>query len=1083
TGSVVVGSDADNVFVDKGAEDVLSGPTPLKAGGPDVFGYTYKDSDELDGPSFAWVDITGVGTRIAMTGDDANTGAFPIGFDFPFYGKSFNTFRACTNGWVSFSSTLTTFSNTTLPNTGSTVPANMLAAFWDDLHFDTTQRAYYYNDGTRLIISYVGVRRIGESATTNPNTFQIILYPNGTIVYQYLTMSAVTKTSATIGIQNEARNDGLQVVFNATYVKNNLAIIFRPPARFLTVSPASGTVVPGGFVDLTVGFNAADLFGGDYTGVVRLKGNDPVLPQRDVAATLHVTGVPDVTVNPSTIAFGNTYIGFPAIRQLTVRNAGTDALVVSNVAPSDPAYGVDATSFTIPAQGQALLTVSFNPSAPGPVPAFLTISSNDPDTPSFAVPLSGAGVVAPEISTTPASLASTLPIPATETQTLRIDNTGGSDLTFVVGTSLTASSVPVYEELALGKEEADPRQGVLGTGGPDIFGYTWRDSDDAGGPSFDWVDITGIGTPLSLTGDDATTTGVPIGFAFPFYNGTFSTVNVCTNGWLSFTSTLTALTNNPLPNSGSGVPENLLAAFWDDLNPGATQRVYTYRDGTRFIVSYVGVPRYSTGELYTFQVILYPTGRIVYQYLSMQGTRLNEATIGIQNATRDDGLTVVHNAAYMHDNLAIEFRTTPDWMTATPTSGTIPAGGFQNIDVTFNSAELFGGTYSGALRLTNNDPDEGALLVPATLTAIGVPHVAATPASLDFGTIYVGQSAEQTVELRNSGNDVLIITDIRTGNPGFTIVGGPTLPLTLGNRAAVTFAVRFAPASACYPPNPCMDDLVVVSNDSNGDLHVGLQGSALVPPEAEVSPASVRAALATTLGPTAISKSKPVTLRNTGGSDLNWSARALSMLPAAINSTPSAETGKDQKGEPGGAAALASGGPDAFGYRYADSDDPIQGVPFDWVDITAVGTPIPFTGDDQNQGPFPLPFPFSYYGNTYTEFRACTNGWISFTSTATSFNNSTLPNTTAPENIIAPFWEDLTFSATGDVYYHYDGTKFIISYVNVPRLTSGGPYTFQILLYPSGTIDFQYLSMNGTRLNEATVGIQNEPRDIGLQVA
>jgi subtilisin family serine protease len=1085
TGSVVVGTDADNVFVDKDGVDVQSGPTPLRSGGPDVFGYTYQDSDEDGGPVFAWEDIRAVGTQIVMTGDDANTGPYPIGFDFPFYGQSFGTFRVCTNGWISFTSTRTTFSNTSLPNTGTTVPENMLAAFWDDLHFDTTRRAYYYYDGTKLVVQYQDVRRVGETAS-NPNTFQILLYPNGTIVYQYLSMTAVTKTSATIGIQNAARNDGLQVVFNAAYVKNNLAIRFRPPARFLTVSPNAGTVPPGGFMNLTVGFNAADLFGGDYDGIVRISGNDPVLPQRDLPAVLHVTGVPDIAASPSPVEFGNTYIGYPSLRQLSIQNEGTDALLVSNITTSQPAlYGVDQSSFTVPPLGTASIFVSFSPAAVGPAPATLTIHSNDPDTPTYDVALNGAGLVAPDVATAPGSLASTLPIPNTETQTLTVQNLGGSDLTFVVGTSLTASAVPIYDELPLAKEETDPREGVLGSGGPDVFGYTWRDSDDPNGPVFDWVDITGIGTPIALTGDDSNTAGVPIGFDFPYYGNTFNTVNVCTNGWLSFTSTATALTNQALPNSGSSVPENLLAAFWDDLNPGATQRIYRYSDGTRFILSYVAVPRFSSGGPYTFQVILYPSGRIVYQYLDMQGTRLNEATIGIQNAAKNDGLTVVFNAPYVHNNMAIEFRTTPDWMTVSPTSGTIPAGGSAALQVTFDAAELFGGAYTGTLRLTSNDPDEGVLDVPATLTAIGTPDVAATPSSLDFGTIYVGQAAEQTVELANVGSDVLTISGLSIANPDFTIVSGPSLPLSLGRNGSVVLLVRFEPAGACYPPNPCMANLVVSSNDPGGDLMVALQGSALVPPEAEVDPTSLKAALATTLGPTAIAKTKPLTLRNTGGSDLNWSASALSQLPAALDFTPSGETGKDQAGEPGGAAALASGGPDAYGYRYADSDDPVQGTPFDWVDITAIGTPIPFTGDDQNQGPFPLTFPFPYYGNTFTTFRACTNGWVSFTATQTSFTNTTLPNAGSgtPPNLLAPFWEDLTFSATGDVYYWGDASRFVISYVNVPRLTSGGPYTFQIILYPSGTIDFQYLDMQGSRLNEATVGIQNAAKDIGLQVA
>jgi len=50
-------------------------------------------------------------------------------------------------------------------------------------------------------------------------------------------------------------------------------------------------------------------------------------------------------------------------------------------------------------------------------------------------------------------------------------------------------------------------------------------SDEPGGPVFDWVDITGIGTPVPLpTGDDSNAPGIPIGFSFPFYGKSFGTV-------------------------------------------------------------------------------------------------------------------------------------------------------------------------------------------------------------------------------------------------------------------------------------------------------------------------------------------------------------------------------------------------------------------------------------------------------------------------------------------------------------------------------------------------------------------------------
>jgi subtilisin family serine protease len=1083
SGSVTVFGDADNVELEKGAPDSQFGPAPLASGGPDVFGYTFQDSDVAGGPTFAWVDISATGTAIPLNGDDQNLGPFPMGFSFPHYGVNHSSFRVTSNGWLTLNATntQTTFTNTALPNSGTTVPPSLFAVFWDDLDFRPTQapnaRAYYLYDGTRTIVQYKGVPRRGESGTTATNDFQVIFYPTGEVVYQYLTMNAVLKTSATIGMQNAAKNDGLQVVFNAAYVKNNLAIRFRPPARFLTVTPASGTITPGNFLDLTVGFNAAGLFGGTYEGQVKVTGNDPVRPQVLVPATLHVTGVPDIATNPGAVAFGNVFTGFPQLRELRVLNTGTDALVVSNIVSSDAAYGVDQTSFSVPPLGQALLFVTFNPPGAADFPATLTISSNDPDSPNSVVSLSGSGLIAPDVDPQPASISQTLLIPGTASQTLTLHNLGGSDLDFVVGTLLTAATAPSYEALELGKEEPDPRPGVLGSGGPDVFGYRWADSDEAGGPAFDWVDITALGTPVPFTsGDDNNVQGIPIGFSFPFYGNTFSTVNVCTNGWISFTNTTTDLSNDPLPNSAA--PENMVAVFWDDLLPGTSPaRVFRYNDGTRFIVSWVGVPRFSSGGPYTFQAILYPSGRIVCQYLSMQGTRLNEATIGIQNAARNDGLTVVHNANYVHDGLAVQFATVPEYMTVTPSTGTVPAGGSVALNVQFDSNGLFGGVYEGAIRVASNDPDETVLLVPTQLDAIGTPHIGAQPAALDFGTQYVGLTTDRSVTLRNIGSHPLEISGVSIDNGDWTLVGAPSLPVTLGQNGALPLTLRWAPSGAC---SPCAGTLSVDSNDPNAPtLAVPLSGTGLIPPEIGVDPASLQAALATTLGPTALTTTKQLVISNTGGSDLDWTAEALSALPAAVVG-PDAEGPKDDPGAPG---ALGNGGPDAFGYRWADSDDP-NGPAFSWVDITGVGTPIPFSGDDQNQGPIALPFPFTFYGHTFNSVRVCTNGWLSFTSTLTTFTNTVLPSggATAPENLIAPFWDDHTFSSAGDAYYHYDGSKFIVSWVGVPRLGSGGPYTFQVLLYPSGTIDFQYLDMQGTRLNEATVGIQNGTKDVGLQV-
>src|SRR5262245_570090 len=186
----------------------------------------------------------------------------------------------------------------------------------------------------------------------------------------------------------------------------------------------------------------------------------------------------------------------------------------------------------------------------------------------------------PDLLASPTSCSTTLLTGASETQTLTLSNVGQGTLDYSIPTPEIQFSQPViYEYTPLVKGQDDIRIGqpvMDGKGGPDGFGYRWIDSNEPGGPTFAWEDITATGTLLPLTGDDATSAAVPIGFSFPFYGGSFASLRVCTNGFLSFTSTATTFENQPLPNAGA--PENMIAALWDDLDFGSTQRVYTYGD-------------------------------------------------------------------------------------------------------------------------------------------------------------------------------------------------------------------------------------------------------------------------------------------------------------------------------------------------------------------------------------------------------------------------------------------------------------------------------------------------------------------------
>jgi len=164
-------------------------------------------------------------------------------------------------------------------------------------------------------------------------------------------------------------------------------------------------------------------------------------------------------------------------------------------------------------------------------------------------------------------------------------------------------------------------------------------------------------------------------------------------------------------------PNDLIAVFWDDLNPSSEGEVYYYYDAAndRVIVEWSGVPQYPSSGSLTFEAILYSDGKILFQYNSMSGD-LTSATIGIENSDASIGLPVVYNAAYVSDGIALLISTESPWLSVDPTSGTVNPGGSADITVTMDASALEEGTYTADIVINSNDPDENPVVVPVTLT-------------------------------------------------------------------------------------------------------------------------------------------------------------------------------------------------------------------------------------------------------------------------------------------------------------------------------------------------------------------------------
>ena len=69
-------------------------------------------------------------------------------------------------------------------------------------------------------------------------------------------------------------------------------------------------------------------------------------------------------------------------------------------------------------------------------------------------------------------------------------------------------------------------------GGPDQYGYTWKDNAATGGPTYNWIDITSSGVPITGLADDNTIGPFNFGFTFRYYWTDVTRAWVGSNGYV-----------------------------------------------------------------------------------------------------------------------------------------------------------------------------------------------------------------------------------------------------------------------------------------------------------------------------------------------------------------------------------------------------------------------------------------------------------------------------------------------------------------------------------------------------------------------
>jgi Secretion system C-terminal sorting domain/HYDIN/CFA65/VesB-like, Ig-like domain len=321
-------------------------------------------------------------------------------------------------------------------------------------------------------------------------------------------------------------------------------------------------------------------------------------------------------------------------------------------------------------------------------------------------------------------------------------------------------------------------------GGPDEFGYTWEDSEEVGGPVYEWYDITATGVSvIDDMIDDNTSGPYPIGFVFPFYGVEYTEFYISSNGTISFDSEYINLVNEFMPTL---TYRALIAWFWDDVDPAdATDADLMYEtivinNRTALVVSFLnwdewpGAEDPDEQEDITAQLVMFESGKIIINYNSLEvpGLDLLHSTIGIQDTSGTVGLTVSHNGSipdYPYDGLALEF------------------------------------------------------------SIYELSDLAVTPDLLDFGSIFEGETAVLPLQM-SATEDSPVIIDSYTFDYPDCFSMDMALPFTIQPDEVVEFDVTFAPTG----PENWSSDLTIHSDAFNPTVTVQISAEAIEIPASEL---------------------------------------------------------------------------------------------------------------------------------------------------------------------------------------------------------------------------------------------------------
>ncbi len=190
---------------------------------------------------------------------------------------------------------------------------------------------------------------------------------------------------------------------------------------------------------------------------------------------------------------------------------------------------------------------------------------------------------------------------------------------------------------------------------------------------------------------------------------------------------------------------------------------------------------------------------------------------------------------------------------------TLGAGQSVTFNVTFTPPSA--GSFSGNVAVISNAQNP-TLNIPLSGTAVAAGNLTASPSSINFGNVILGDAMPQIVTLKNTGGENVTVTAASISGAGMSY-SGLTLPLTLTPNQSSTFSVTFAPTVA-----GAVSGTMSLTVSGSANVGIPLTGTGITPATLTANPTS----MTFTNVQVGQNSSQTETVKNTGQADAHITA-------------------------------------------------------------------------------------------------------------------------------------------------------------------------------------------------------------------